>query len=134
MILLFQHCLLVERVDYQVPLDIQPLDHWTISFLLLTGIGAFSIHKYPALMAHLASHKIPIELAYYIFLMFFFYSIYSFFQLLLPVFCQHLDHIFRNTRPFKELTNEIKAYTNPITLLLDNSVPLNLCSYRSFTR
>lgn len=63
--------------------------------------GAFSLHKYPSIMSHLANHKILVELA--------------------------------NTASFKHLAQEMVSISNPITLLLDNSVPLNLCQYRAFT-
>jgi hypothetical protein len=30
------------------------------------SLGAFSLHKHPTIMSHLANHKIPIEIAYVI--------------------------------------------------------------------
>ena len=61
--------------------------------------GAFSIHKYPRVMAYLALHKIPIEL--------------------------------NLTEKLIKLTEEIKTFADPIRLLLDNSLLVTICSFRS---
>jgi len=61
--------------------------------------GAFSIHKYPRVMAYLALHKIPIEL--------------------------------NLTEKLIKLTEEIQTFADPIRLLLDNSLPVTICSFRS---
>jgi len=65
--------------------------------------GAFFIHKYPRLMNYAANHSVPIEINF-------------------------------SSDRFKDYTKEVESFIgNPVRLLLDNHVPVVICSFRGMT-